>query len=153
MRGRTARELSETEVRELAVRYLGLREYGVEELKYKLRQRGAESGISGKVVDDLVENGLVSDLRFTEMYVRTRVRRMFGPIKIRGELRGRGIADSVIEESMPADAEIWVDMATQWLGKRHQGSELDYDERARIYRSLVNRGFTHEQANTALSRI
>ena len=86
------------------------------------------------------------------MYVRMRIRRLFGPFKIRGELRSRGIADYLIDEAMPSDQEAWFDAASQWADKKCPG-ELDYAGRAKIYRSLMNRGFTHEQANVALDRI
>ena len=124
MRGKTARELTEAEVREIAVRYLSRREYGIEELKRKLVQRGAEADIANQVVSDYAEQNLVSDERFTEMYVRMRIRRLFGPLKIRGELRQRGIADRVIAEGMQVDQEIWLDGATQWAARRVRG-ELD----------------------------
>ena len=86
------------------------------------------------------------------MYVRTRIRRLFGPLKIRGELRSLGISDYVITEAMPGEQEAWFDSASQWADKRCKG-DLDYAERAKIYRSLMNRGFTHEQANVALDRL
>jgi regulatory protein len=152
MRGKTARDLSEAEVREIAVRYLSRREYGVQELRQKLEQRGADSTIADTVVSDLAEENLVSDQRFTEMYVRMRIRRLFGPLKIRAELRGRGVADHLIGAAMPDGEEAWFDTASQWAAKKHRG-ELDYATRAKIYRSLMNRGFTHEQANVALDQI
>ena len=152
MRGKTARDLTEAEVREIAVRYLTRREYGVEELRQKLLQRGADSTIADTVVGDLAEENLVSDKRFTDMYVRMRIRRLFGPLKIRGELRGRGIADYLIDKAMPDGQETWFDAASQWAGKKCQG-ELDYTVRAKIYRSLMNRGFTNEQANAGLDSL
>lgn len=151
MRGKTARDLTEAEVRDIAVRYLGRREYTIEELRHKLLQRGADSEITGQVISDLADENLVSDQRFTEMYVRMRIRRLFGPMKIRGELRSRGISDKLINDVMPNGEETWFDAAMQWVCKRCKG-ELDYAEKAKIYRSLMNRGFTHEHANVALDR-
>ena len=151
MRGKTAHELTESEVRDIALRYLGRREYAVQELRQKLLQRGADSTLTDTVVTGLVEQDLLSDERFTEMYVRMRVRLLFGPLKIRAELRGRGIADYLAAQFMPDDQETWFDSASQWAEKKCHG-ELDYATRAKIYRSLMNRGFTHEQANIALDR-
>ena len=152
MRGKTARDLTDVEVREIAVRYLTRREYGVQELRQKLLQRGADPAVTDTVVSDLADENLVSDRRFTEMYVRMRIRRLFGPLKIRGELRSRGIADYLIDEVMPAGEEVWFDAASQWAGKKYRG-ELDYASRAKIYRSLMNRGFTHEHANVVLDAL
>ena len=152
MRGKTAHELTESEVRDIALRYLGRREYAVQELRQKLLQRGADSALTDTVITELVEQDLLSDERFTEMYVRMRVRLLFGPLKIRAELRGRGISDHLAAQYMPADQETWFDSASHWAEKKCRG-ELDYATRAKIYRSLMNRGFTHEQANIALDRV
>ena len=145
-------DLSITEVRDIAVRYLARREYGIEELKRKLVQRGAQADVAEQVVADCAEQGLVSDERFTEMYVRMRIRRLFGPVKIRGELRQRGIPDQLIANGLQVDEEIWIDTAAQWAGRRFQ-AELDFTQKAKIHRKLMNRGFSHEQANTALARL
>ena len=152
MRGKTARELTEAEVHEIAVRYLTRREYGIEELRQKLLQRGSDKEIAEKVVSGLVDENLVSDQRFTEMYVRTRMRRLFGPLKIRGELRSRGISDFLIAQELSFEQETWFENASQWAEKRCHG-ELDYAGRVKLYRALMNRGFTHEQANVALDSL
>ena len=152
MRGKTARDLNEAEIRDIAIRYLSRREYAIEELRQKLVQRGADDLLTQQVVGDLTDEGLVSDQRFTEMYIRTRLRRLFGPLKIRAELRARGVSDHLISEELPSDQSMWFDIATQWASRRHRG-ELDYAVRAKIYRSLMNRGFTHEQANVALDSL
>ena len=152
MRGKVARDLTEADVRDIAVRYLSRREYGIEELKRKLVQRGVENDLAEQVVADFAEQNLVSDERFTEMYVRMRIRRLFGPLKIRGELRQRGIADHVIAGAMQVDEETWFDAAASWAAKRVRG-ELDFTDRAKLHRRLMNRGFNHGQASAALDRL
>jgi len=152
LRGKTARELTKAEVHEIAVRYLTRREYGIEELRQKLLQRGSDQAIAEKVVSDLADENLVSDQRFTEMYIRTRMRRLFGPLKIRGELRSRGISDFLIAQELSFEQETWFENASQWAEKRCHG-ELDYAGRVKIYRALMNRGFTHEQTNVALDSL
>lgn len=151
MSGRSARDLSAAETRDQALRYLGRREYGVEELKRKLQQRGVVPAMADEVVSALARDELVSDQRFAQMYIRMRARLLFGPLKIRGELSSRGIADAVISENMPAE-DTWFETASQWAGKKSR-KKLDYAERATLYRSLLNRGFTHEQANVSLERL
>jgi len=145
-------DLSQAEVRDIAVRYLARREYGVEELKRKLVMRGASTDVAEQVVIDCATQGLVSDERFTEMYVRMRTRRLFGPVKIRGELRQRGIPDALIVLALQVDEETWIETAEQWAGRRIQG-EVDFAQKAKIHRKLMNRGFSHEQASIALARL
>ena len=152
MRSKSAQGLGEAEIRDIAVRYLARREYGIEELKRKLVQRGVEPDIAEQVVADCAEQGLVSDERFTEMYVRMRIRRLFGPVKIQGELRQRGIPDPLIVAALQVDEEVWLNAAVQWAGRRIQG-ELDFAQKATIHRKLMSRGFNHEQASIALKRL
>jgi len=152
VRGKSARELTESELRDITVRYLTRREHGIEELTQKQVQRGADTSLAETVVAGLAEENLVSDERFTEMFVRTRMQQLNGPIKIRAELRGLGVSDRLIAQAMPEDRESWFGIALKWAGKRCHGP-LDYAGRAKIYRGLVNRGFTHDQANTALDRL
>ena len=111
MRGKPAHELTESEVRDIALRYLARREYAAEELRRKIVARGAESGIVDHVIAELVEENLLSDERFTEMYLRMRIRALFGPLKIRAELRGRGVTDAVIAQFWPVDEDTWFESA------------------------------------------
>ena len=83
------------EARAIAFRYLGRREYGCRELALKMERRGVDSSTALAVVNELNSEGLVSDSRFAEMFVRSRVARLFGPLKIRALLRQRGIDESV----------------------------------------------------------
>jgi len=152
MLGKSAHDLSAEEIRDMAVRYLARREYGIEELKRKLVQRGADPDLVEQVVSDCVEQDLVSDERFTEMYVRMRIRRCFGPMKIRGELRQRGIPDYLVSDALQVDPEIWYDAAARWAGRRIHG-ELDFSQKAKVHRKLMNRGFNYEQANIVLNRL
>lgn len=152
MRGQPAHDLTEAEVRDIAVRYLARREYGIEELKRKLVQRGAEADVADQVVSDFAEQDLVSDERFTEMYIRTRIRRLFGPLKIRGELRQRGIPDHLISSGLKVESETWLKAAAQWADRRVHG-ELDFEQNAKLHRKLMNRGFSYDQASTALERL
>jgi regulatory protein len=152
MRGKAAQDLSQAEVRDMAVRYLARREYGIEELRRKLVLRGAEPDIAQQVVSRCSEQDLVSDERFTEMYVRMRIRRLFGPMKIRGELRQRGIPDPLIASALAVDGETWIEAAVHWAGRRIHG-DLDFTQKAKMHRRLMNRGFNHEQANAALTRL
>jgi SOS response regulatory protein OraA/RecX len=45
----------------------------------------------------------------------------------------------------------WPDLDAEWL-ERHRSGPLDFDEKSKYYRRLVNRGFSHDQAMDALNR-
>lgn len=148
---------SPADLRAYATRLLSHREYGRQELATRLDRKwsgapGAEARIAA-CVDELVEEGLLSDHRFAESFVRSRRRRGQGPIKIRAELQQRRVDADAIAGSLEDDDEAWVREAADWL-QRHapRGVGLDRDGRARYYRRLTSRGFSHAQAMDALDR-
>jgi regulatory protein len=84
-------------------------------------------------------------------FVRSKRQRSQGPVKIRAELRQRQLPDALIEQALDQETEVWVELAAAWLARKHDG-ELEFEDRARFYRRLINRGFSHEQAMSALDR-
>jgi regulatory protein len=143
------------DLRIYAMRLLARREYAVKELHGRLctKWRGEQdiSQLADELVDDLVNEGSLSDERYVASFVRSRLQRSQGPVKIRAELRQRQLADSLIEQALDQGTEAWVELAAAWLGRQHSG-KLEFEDRARFYRRLVNRGFSHEQAMSALDR-
>jgi regulatory protein len=140
------------EARTAAMNYLARREHGCRELENKLLRRGIPAGIAAEVVEQLRAENLLSDERYAEAYVRSRFNRLVGPLKVRAELRQRGVTDACIEPAMEGYADQWQAAADAWAGKRAD-TELDRRQEARIYRSGTQRGFTHEQMMRALNRL
>ncbi len=138
-----------SEVLQYAVRLLSRREYSVGELTRKLERKWPDSDDIPATLDRLVEEGMVCDARFAEAFIRSRQARQQGPRKISAELRKRAVPDSVTDAAMDAAGVDWARLAREWL-QRQAVTERDYDARARYYRRLVNRGFTHDQALGAL---
>ena len=132
----------------MALRYLSRREYACAELTRKLQQRGIAADLAEQVVGDLAEQNLISDERFAKALVRGRVRKGFGPLRIRADLRQKGVPDALIAESLGAFDKAWYDEALAWTRRKHRG-DLDEKARARLYRSGTNRGFSHDHVMRA----
>jgi regulatory protein len=147
---------SANELRAFAYRLLGRREYSVHELRQRLLQKWAGAGdvdvLAEELLEALVAENLLSDERFVESFVRSRVARHQGPLKIRAALRDKGVDDALIAAELEARAAAWTDLAAEWLERQHAGP-VDYDTRGKLYRRLANRGFTHDQAMTAIDRV
>jgi regulatory protein len=127
------------------------REHSRYELLGKLTRRGYDSAACEAVLDDLISENALSDHRFAELYVNYRRERGFGPLRIREELRKRGVSDSLRDEfCVPTDAD-WA-VRVQALRRRRFGevAALEFDERARQARFLSQRGFTGAQVSAAL---
>jgi regulatory protein len=147
-----AGQVSVADARTFAYRYLGAREHSCQELRDKLQRRGVPRDIAYIAVDELAEEGLVSDQRYAESFARSRIGRYQGPLKIRAELRKRGISDALIDQSLSAHEDDWLQLALHWAGKRLEGT-LDREAKARLYRSGTRRGFSHEQMMRAIESL
>ena len=138
-------------MRAFAYRLLGRREYSVFELDRRIRQKWPEADGVSDLIDALVEENLVSDDRYTEAFVRFRVQRYQGPLKIMAALRTKGVSDALISRELDARAEEWPELAAQWLERQNPGT-IDFDAKKKYYRRIMSRGFTHSQAMDALNR-
>lgn len=136
----------------MALRYLGRREYALEELRRKLIQRGVDGDTADIVVSELADQNLVSDERYAEAWARHRVMKGYGPARIRAELRQRGVGDALIAEALAPFDEEWHDLALAWARRKHRG-DLDEKARARLYRAGTNRGFSHDQVMRAIDTL
>ncbi len=135
------------EIRKKAMDLLARREHSRTELQRKLRQRFVDSEDEIALqLDRLAAEGLQSDQRFTDSYLRMRAQAGFGPQRIRLELRERGIADSDIAAAL-RDTEIdWTAQLQRVYDKKFAGSPAeDTREVAKRQRFLHYRGFDAEQ--------
>ena len=127
------------------------REHSREELWQKLRKRYDEPELR-EAIDALAVENLQSDERFAAAYVRERMMRGFGPLKIVAELTQRGVSASIVScalEEVPRDEETtWIQVA-QDAYQRRFGDELPHDlpDKARRLRFLNQRGFSGDQLN------
>lgn len=128
-----------------AIRLLSAREHGRQELIRKLIQRGWTPDESESVVDDLAAQGLQSDQRFAESFVRSRAQKAHGPVRIRAELSERGLDRSEIERALQAEPFDWLAIASRWYERRY-GTDpaTDQKERSRRQQALARRGFTSD---------
>ena len=137
-------------MRAFAYRLLGQREYSLKELVNRISRKWPQVNDIELFVCQLSEENLVSDERFAESFLRSRVQRYQGPLKIRAELRGKGVADSIISDALDTMSGEWRSLAAQWLERQHSGA-LSFADKKKYYRRLVNRGFAHDQAMDALN--
>lgn len=117
----------------------------------KLRLRSFPLDQSEHVLDELESENLLSDLRFTEVFIHQRFERGSGPVKIRAELYERGISKSLVSRFIANDEYDWFESVVLVRHKRF-GAERpsSYEERAKQSRFLSGRGFTPEHIKYAL---
>ena len=138
-------------VRAKALGFLARREHSAGELKTKLLERGYEGTAVEAVLSSLQQQKLLSDGRFVQEFVAARVRRGSGPMKIREELRAKGVTGELVEGALSALKAGSAQGAAAARRKRF-GEDLprDMQERARQARFLQQRGFSMEDIRKAL---
>ncbi|MFW2440539.1 MAG: regulatory protein RecX [Arenicellales bacterium] len=128
-----------------AMDLLARREHGVKELSRKLINKGFDPELVEEVIESLVSDNLVSDRRFCESMVHSRFNRSHGPVKVRYELRSKGVADQIIESVMDELAPDWQQALVDLIKKKYAGSLSGTPaERAKKVRFLSSRGFPQE---------
>lgn len=129
-------------VRRAAMDLLARREYGRIELSRKLRSRGAPSELIEPALDRLAEEGLLSEARYLESFVRMRANAGYGPLRIREELSQRGLAREDIEQALRDSGFDWAaQLHDVWMRKFAGELPSDQRERARQGRFLSYRGY------------
>lgn len=150
-RRQSAVELDYGALRRKALDLLARREHAVAELRQKLEARGYAPDTVQAFVRALQNEGLVSDERFTEAFVRYRMNRGYGPVRIQSELRERDVGETVRACYLDFHDPCWLAQTEQARRKRFGiGLPKDYKDRTRQARFLQYRGFTTEQIRQTL---
>jgi regulatory protein len=136
---------SQSGIRKKAMDLLARREHSEQELRRKLKSREYDADAIDEVLHALISDRLQSDERFTEAYVNHRFNAGVGPLKIRYELRQKGVSDLLADEFLELLSERWDRlMVQQRVRKYGETIPADYAERMKQARFLQNRGFSPE---------
>lgn len=134
--------INPADIRMAAMDLLARREHARGELKQKLRKRFDDEQLIDEQLDRLSEENLQSDSRYAASFLRQRINRGHGPLRIRQEMRQKGISDSEIAVAMEEEGPDWYALAAETY--RRKFGELppdDIREKARRSRFMQYRGF------------
>lgn len=121
---------------------LARREHSLAELRRKLSRRFPDAEGVERALERLSRQGLQSDRRFAESFVRQRIERGQGPLRIAAEARQRGLSDDDLSEAMEGLQPDWPLLAQRVArGKFGDSAPATPQERARRIRFLQYRGF------------
>ena len=144
--------LDPIEARKKAMDYLARREHARGELLKKLTSFGFDPGVSEDAIAQLIDDGLQSDRRFVEAFIRSRISQGKGPAKIRADLRERGVGSALIDEGLNEADQDWHKLAREVRVKKFgTGRAGDFKEKARQMRFLQSRGFEQDHIKAAIS--
>lgn len=112
------------------------------ELQHKMARRSDDEAMIDELLEKLSQEGLQSDNRFTESFIRSRYNAGQGPVKIRYELRQRGVQSELIDEALAKETYDWYQRAKEVRLKKFASiPPSNIKDKAKQFRFLNSRGF------------
>ena len=144
--------ITPAKLRNAAMDLLTGREFSRAELHSKLSKRFENHSAIDDVLDQLCDDGLQSDSRFTHVFVRSRISRGQGIACIRMDIREKGIDQELLAKILNEQEIDWFDLARD-VAQRKFGNEEAKDQKAKAKRMrfLQYRGFNFDQIKYALA--
>ena len=136
-------------IRETLTSLLARREHSQAELLIKLALRELDAELGRQVLQEFIERGWQSDLRFAESFARQRVAKGQGELRIRAELRQRQVADDHIQHALEALQVDWFEIAKKLYQRKYSRPATDWKEQQKRMRYLQYKGFSSEQIRYA----
>lgn len=140
-------------VRRAAFDLLARREHSRQELVTKIFRRFSkrpELGITRELIESVLmtiaDEGLQSDQRYLESFMRSRIQQGYGPVRIAQELRQKKISAEQFEPLLESRSSEWIERAKAVRERKFSsGKASNQKEKAKQMRFLQYRGFSSEQ--------
>lgn len=143
-------EAERVAVRRQAMDLLARREHACQELKNKLARHVHDADLIERVVAELADEGLQSDLRYAQSMLYSKAQRGFGPMRLQADLQAAGVDEAIVAQAMADLDTDWQEQARQARHKRFGPEKpTDYKVRAKQMRFLQRRGFDMDQIMAA----
>ena len=148
---------TDVDVRRAAMDLLARREHSRLELSQKLGRRFPhQRELLEDKISILETEGLQSDARLAEAFVRVRTSRGQGPVKIRMELRGKGVPDETISLALEQCGIDWFELVSEVALKKYGdhfrqenvSQRASLKTKAKVSRFLQQRGFSFEHISS-----
>lgn len=142
-----------------ALSHVNRRERTTTEVRAHLVRKGVSEATAERVVEELVDQRLIDDSRFAEMFVADkRTLEQWGSERIRRGLAERGIDRDLAEQALAAgedrgegDPQTELDRAVELLRRRFPDPPRERRDRDRALSMLLRKGYESELAVDALA--
>lgn len=131
-------------------------EYCTADIRRKaLKDLEGDADAAEKVMASLVEDRYVDDARYASAYAREKATiQGWGPVKIRFQLRGKGIADAAITEALAEiEPEKAGDRLERLLSAKARTLQGDPQFRLKLLKFGLTRGYNYDDVEAAVSKI
>lgn len=134
-----------------AIGLLSRREHSVKELSQKLKTKSFDVDEIKPVIEFLLENDYLSNIRYAESLIRNKVSRGYGWQHIRQELKHKGVSSEIYNPVLAEQDIDWYQQAINAYQKKFGSSEIDdQKDKAKRLRFLQYRGFSIDECLAAL---
>jgi regulatory protein len=146
-----------TEILNKIFAYCAYQERCRKEIQQKLQNLGAFYDEIEDILTYLEEEGFLNEARFAKAFAGGKFRvKSWGRLKIRNELRKKGIADSLIEDALRAEIseDDYQEALLRLISKKQAsgGSPPTMTEKKKIIRHLQQKGYEWEAIYAALEQ-
>ena len=148
--------MEEKKVLERLQRQCARMEYCVSDVRRKaLKALEGDAEAAERIVASLVRDRFVDDRRYAAAFAREKAALQgWGVVKIRFQLRGKGIFDEIITEALqeidPAKAASKLD---KLAADRYRLLKDDPQCRLKLLKALLSRGYGYDEVEAAVKRI
>jgi len=125
-----------------AVQITGKRNLSRAELMKKLSEKGFSEEDSSAAADWLCEMGVLDDTAYAELLVRHYRAKGFGDLRVREELRRRGIDRDLIASVLEENPQDPQNAVIEFLLQKLRGKALDEESKRKLSAALMRRGYT-----------
>lgn len=132
-----------------AAAMLGRRPLSAAMLEQKLRDKQFDPDAAEYAVERMRVIGAIDDDAFAELILRSYTRKGCGMMRIRQELRRRGVPDDIASDALDGFEPDW-DAMQKLLDKRLHGDVSDRRECEKAMAALQRRGFSYSQIREAM---
>ena len=140
--------IEDKDIRKKLLDFLSRREHSFKELIFKLEDRVSSSQKLFLELEILREEGLQSDERFVESFIRSRSIKGFGPEKISNELRSKGIEENLIKKMVYSQELDWKMILKKEFKKKYpQSKNNNIEDISKMKKFFFQRGFLIDEIN------
>ena len=132
------------------------REYCTADIRRKALERLEwDAAAAEAVVAALASEGYVDDARYAAAFAREKSSLQgWGPVKIRFQLRGKGISDEIITEALQeVDPEKAASKLNRLAAEKYRLLKDDPQCRLKLLKALLSRGYNYDEVESAVSRV
>jgi len=133
------------QARNYALKLIGYRERSMREVEIRMRRKGCNEKLIKEILENLKFCDLINDKRFAREWTQSRIKRGYGKRKIVFELREKGVEEEIIKKIMK---EVYAKVDEKQIAiEAIKRKKISLEEKTKVYRFLVGRGFAFEIIN------